>query len=82
MRYMPPPLPQKDIEGYSAPYNELHVSTKARVIRFGHMVPGFSRFVLLRSRHMRLWKLIEGVCRAVHFSSLNAQARLAERDAR
>lgn len=29
---------------------------------------------------MRLWTLIEGVCGPVNFSSLNAQARLAERD--
>lgn len=80
MRYMCPNLPQTEIEGYSAPYNGLPVSTKASVFRFGHMVPGFPRILLLRARYTRIWKMVEGLCGPVHFSSLNAQARLAERD--
>ncbi|OKL58047.1 hypothetical protein UA08_06810 [Talaromyces atroroseus] len=80
MRYMSPHLSQEEIDGYSAPYSGLPVSTKASVFRFGHMVPGLPRFILLHARHTQLWKLLEGLCGPVHFSSVNAQARLAERD--
>jgi hypothetical protein len=80
MRYMSPHLSQTDIEGYSAPYTGLNIASKASVFRFGHMVPGLPRFVLLYARHTGLWKLAEGLCEPEHFSSLNAQARFAERD--
>ncbi|KAJ9245680.1 hypothetical protein DTO271D3_4144 [Paecilomyces variotii] len=79
MRFMSPHLPQKEIEGYEAPYRDFPLNSKAGVFRFAHIAPGMPEFVLRSLRETWLWKLGEGLCGPIHFSSLNAQTSLSAR---
>lgn len=80
MRYMTPKISQHDIEGYSALYSNLPVSTKASGFRFAHIAPDLPRTVLETWRNSTGWKVLEGLCGPSSFSSVNGQARLAQRD--
>ncbi|EAW13696.1 haloalkane dehalogenase family protein [Aspergillus clavatus NRRL 1] len=80
MRFLSPNISQKDLEGYTAPYQQLPGSAKSSIYRFSHMAPVVPRIILNCMRQTWLWKLAEGLAGPSHFDNLNAQARLAVRD--
>ncbi|KAI1622205.1 haloalkane dehalogenase family protein [Exophiala viscosa] len=79
LRFMAPNISMKTASAYSAPYAQSMFKTKASISRFSHIVPGLPDWVYdLRSTYS--WRVVEGWLGPEHFTNLNAQASLAERN--
>ncbi|KAK5189195.1 hypothetical protein LTR47_001907 [Exophiala xenobiotica] len=79
LRFMAPNMSVKASEVYSQPYAQSLFKTKTSINRFSHIVPGLPDCIYdLRQTFM--WRTIEGLLGPEHFTNLNAQAWLANRD--
>ncbi|KAK5038129.1 hypothetical protein LTS07_001598 [Exophiala sideris] len=79
LRFMAPNISVKTARAYSAPYSQSMFKTKASIGRFSHIVPALPDWIYdIRSTDS--WRVIEGWLGPEHFTNLNAQASLAERN--
>lgn len=79
LRFMAPNISVKTATAYSAPYMQSMFKAKASINRFAHIVPGFPDWIYLL-RYRDWWRAIEGWLGPKHFTNMNAQASLAERN--
>jgi pimeloyl-ACP methyl ester carboxylesterase len=69
----------KASEVYSQPYAQSLFNTKTSINRFSHIVAGLPDCTY-GLRQTCMWRIIEGLLGPEHFTNLNAQAWLANRD--
>ena len=79
LRFMAPNMSVKASQVYSQPYEQSLFNTKTSINRFSHIVPGLPDCIY-GLRQTYIWRTMEGLLGPEHFTNLNAQAWLANRD--